>query len=140
MPEFVPIVKRLHTAASCRGAFPQLAQDPAMDMPLFHAFKTAVVLPPADAGYEKERFLHSIRDAARLRRVRKAVALVRDEYEPLYDLEKDWFETLLKLKKPRRDPSRQRGASIELPTLSGGAIVVIIIALRVLFAVLRSMN
>lgn len=138
IPEFTPVVKRLLTVASCRGAFPQLAQEKSMDMPLFRAFKTAVVLPPTEAGYAKEQFLYSLRDAKRVKMVKRSVATLRDQRPLLYALERDWFETLLKLKKPRPRPVAA-AAAVESSSfeLAGVGWPVFFIGLFVLRVVLR---
>ena len=138
VPEFVPTINRLKQTAACRGEFPTIAQAKVMDMGLFRAFKTAVVLPPAEAGYERERFLQSIRDGKRLKKVKKATKFIRTNYPMLYALEKDWFETILAMKKPASTTSTSQRSefSIELPEIGWGTWILISFALRVLFRIL----
>jgi hypothetical protein len=120
VPEFAPVVTRLRTAAACRGEFPRLAQLPGMDLPLFNAFKSAVVLPPAEAGRVRDRFVRSIQDKKRLKEVQKAAKLVQSKYPILFALERDWFATISKLKGTSQIASREvdsggGGFSFEMP-------------------------
>ena len=137
MPELTPVVKRLRTAAACRGEFPKLAATKGMDMPLFNAFRKIVVLPPAEAGYIREQFIQSLADRARVRDVRRAIRIIGSQYSILYGLERDWFSTLEGLKKPRVIGESGDGGGFELPEISWFGWVLIFIALR---AVLRLMT
>ncbi|MEZ6069417.1 MAG: hypothetical protein R3C10_03890 [Pirellulales bacterium] len=80
--------------------FAQMVQERRADLPLVRAFKSAVVAATGEAGFAKERFLQSIHQRSRLRNVQRAVRTIRDKYPTLYALERDWFETLLRMKKP----------------------------------------
>ncbi|MDX1925053.1 MAG: hypothetical protein SFV81_00965 [Pirellulaceae bacterium] len=94
LPELAPVVNRLRTAAACRGEFPRLMQESWMDSKLFEAFKTAVVLPPVDAGMVRERFLSRVTDKNHLKKLQTAVKKIESEFPVLYALEADWFQTL----------------------------------------------
>lgn len=72
---------------------------------LFHAFKTAVVLPQSDAGFVRERFTGQIPTKKDLTAIRKAVEKIQQNYPTLYALERDFFETLRKLKLTKRKSS-----------------------------------
>ena len=63
---------------------------------------------------------------------------IKRDYPILYDLEKDWFETLAKLK-PRResDPISVDLGGIDWGSVSPALIFLIIFALRILLAALR---
>lgn len=143
LPDLVPLVTRLRTVAACRSAFPQLASTPGIHLPLFHAFKTAVVLPPGEAGPHKEKFIRSIKDKEQLKRTRQTVQKIRQEYPVLFQLESDWFETLSKIKKPRaksvsrEEPEYVFESETNWGALSPGIIVAIVILLRILLAALR---
>lgn len=97
LPEFVPVLDRLKTVANCRAEFPKLAEEAWMVGPLFHAFKTAVVLPQAEAGIVRERFTGSIPDQKELKAIRNAVGNIEQRYPVLFALERNFFQTLLKL-------------------------------------------
>ena len=94
LPELAPVVNRLRTAAACRGEFPRLMQESWMDTKLFEAFKTAVVLPPVDAGTVRERFLSRITEKNQLKKIQTAVKKIEADFPVLYALERDWFQTL----------------------------------------------
>lgn len=93
-PELGPIANRLRTVAKCRVDFPKLGQTPGMDMGLFNAFKSIVVLPPGDAVRVKSQFARSIPDKKHLKEIQKGVQVVQREFPHLMDLERDWFTTL----------------------------------------------
>lgn len=111
LPELVPVLDRLKTVANCRSEFPKLAQEPWMIGPLFHAFKTAVVLPQAEAGVVRERFTSSIPHRRELAAIRYAVKNIEQYYPVLFALERNFFQTLLKLELPAN-----RAASLQPPT------------------------
>ncbi|MCC6511230.1 MAG: hypothetical protein IT423_19165 [Pirellulaceae bacterium] len=118
LPELAPVVGRLRTAAACRAEFPKLSQESWMDLKLFEAFKTAVVLPPADAGYVRESFLARIGDKQHLKKIKHAVRKLQAEHPILYALEHDWFQTLANHKiryVPSADGSS--GISFSLPEM-----------------------
>jgi hypothetical protein len=94
LPELAPVVNRLRTAAACRGEFPRLMQESWMDAKLFEAFKTAVVLPPVDAGAVRERFLSRVTNKNQLKKLQAAVKKMATEFPVLYALEADWFQTI----------------------------------------------
>ena len=102
-PDLSGVLQRLRTTAICRAEFPKLASSPGMHLPLFHAFKTAVVLPPNEAGYVREQFLRSIDDRKELKRIKKSIAVIQRDYSVLFALEKDWFKMIRDLKKPPRE-------------------------------------
>lgn len=139
LPEFRPAVVRLRTTAAARGHFPSLAQSKSMDMKLFRAFKTAVVLPPAEAGFQREKFIQSIKDKKRLKKVRRAVEFIREENELLYNLEKDWFETILTMKlRKNTAAARQRSTfSFALPEFGWGTWFVVLTILRIVLRIMR---
>lgn len=146
VPEFQPVVTRLRTAAACRAQFPALTQSKSMDMDLFRAFKSAVVLPPAEAGYQREKFLQKIRDKKHLKQVQKAVKHIRSDHDVLYELEKDWFETILTLKKPGaarrvdRDSYQSTSSSFELPEMGWGTWIAIAFILRLVIRFMMMNN
>ena len=94
LPELAPVVNRLRTAAACRGEFPRLMQEGWMDAKLFEAFKTAVVLPPVDAGSVRERFLSRVTEKTHLKKIQNAVKKIEADFPVLFALERDWFQTL----------------------------------------------
>ena len=98
LPELAPVVKRLRTAAACRGEFPRLLQEPWMGRKLFEAFKAAAVLPPSEAGFVRERFMARITSKGQLKKIKAAVSKIESNYPVLYALERDWFTTLKKHK------------------------------------------
>lgn len=99
-PELRPTVARMRMVAACRSEIPKLTTLPNADIGLVHAFKSAVVQPAKDAGPIRERFLQSVRDVGRWKKIRNMVKAIRKQYPAIYQLERDWFETILKLKKP----------------------------------------
>ena len=108
-----------------------------MDKGLFRAFKSVVVVPAGEAGYAKEKFLQSIRDRKRLKQLKRAVRQLQQEYPELFALERDWFETMLSMKKPVGQASRPirgepSGASFEMPDLSWGTVFAGLILVRFL--------
>ncbi|MEM6692201.1 MAG: hypothetical protein AAF664_22420 [Planctomycetota bacterium] len=104
-PDQAPVIKRLRTTASCRGEFPKMAKMPSMHLGLFRAFKTAVVLPPADAGYVREQFLRSINDRKEFKQIKRSIASLEKQYPMLYALERDWFQNIRSRKKPPKAES-----------------------------------
>jgi hypothetical protein len=138
LPDLRPLVTRLRTVAACRGEFPRLASSAGKCLPLFHAFKTAVVLPPGEAGPHKEQFIRGVRERKQLKAIRQMVQKIQTEHPVLFQLEKDWFETLLKLKLRRR--SEPISISIgESPLGSFGPLLVFaaILLIRALLVALR---
>lgn len=102
-PHLTGAIKRLRTAASCRAEFPKLATASGMHLELFQAFKTAVVLPPQEAGYVREQFFRSIENRKELKNIKHAIGIIRKDYPVLYALERDWFKSILDTKKPLRE-------------------------------------
>ena len=121
-PDVAGVVKRLRTAAMCRSEFPKLASAKGMHLPLFHAFKTAVVLPPSEAGYVREQFLRSIEDRKQLKTIKRSIGIIQKEYPVLYALEKDWFKTIRETKAPPRERAEQ-GSLFEGADFSGAGVV-----------------
>ena len=111
-----------------------------MDNGLFHAFKTAIVLPPAEAGYQREKFIQTIANRKQLKSVKKAVKYIREDHELLYELERDWFETILALKRPSATTQavRESTSSFELPDFGWGTYIVIAILIRILIRVMMN--
>ncbi len=139
MPELRPTMARLRTAASCRGEFPRLTTVPNADLPLIHAFKSVVVRPAGDAGPIRERFLRSIRDRDRLKKVQRMVKFIKQEYPMLFQLEKNWFETILTMNRRSVASATAAGGDsggLEL-SIPYWLIVVVVIVIRVLFSFLR---
>jgi hypothetical protein len=139
LPDLRPLVNRLRMVAACRGEFPRLASSMTGCLPLVHAFKSAVVLPPAEAGMHKEQFIRSVKDKRQVKQVKQAAQKIKSEFPLLYDLEKDWFETLMKLKARYATESAfsNAGGSIEWESLGPGVVFAIIILLRFLLMALR---
>jgi hypothetical protein len=136
LPELVPVLDRLKTVANCRAEFPKLAQEPWMTWPLFHAFKTAVVLPQTEAGIVRERFTGSIPDKKELTRIRKAVANIEQQYPILYALERNFFQTLIKLELNTTVPKQTK--SIRQDDGDGGFGWVIILICFIIIKVLAA--
>jgi hypothetical protein len=139
LPDLRPLVTRLRTVAACRGEFPRLAASAGNCLPLFHAFKTAVVLPPGEAGPHKDQFIRTVRDRQQIKAVRQLVERIRSDYPVLFQLEKDWFETLLKLK-PRQVKTESMTFSTgesEWGSFGPVAVFAAIILLRILLSALR---
>ncbi len=134
LPELAPVVGRLRTAAACRAAFPKLSQESWMDNKLFNAFKSAVVLPPTEAGYARESFMARIRDQSHLKKIRQSVRKLEQEYPLLYSLEHDWFQTLTKhkLRHVSVDGATSSGVSFSLLEMGWPMWLLIFIAVRVL--------
>ena len=141
MPELTPVVRRLRTAAACRGEFPKLAAAKGMDLPLFNAFRKIVVLPPSEAGYIREQFIQSLGDRNRVKDVRRAIRIIDSDYSILYGLERDWFATLQGLKRPRaagEAGAQSGGGGFELPEISWVGWIVIFIAIRAVLRLIMS--
>lgn len=139
MPELAPVVKRLRTAAACRGEFPKLASVRGMDMALFNAFRRIVVLPPAEAGYIREQFIQSLYNRARVKDVRRAIRVIKTDYSILYGLERDFFSTLENLKRPRAvGQASQGGGGFELPEIGWFGWILIVIVIRVIVRLMMS--
>ncbi len=141
LPDLAAVVKRLKIVAACRGEFPKLSQESWMDRELFQAFKNAIVMPPAEAGYARERFLARIKDKRQLSRVKAAVRRLQTEFPVLFALESDWFATVAKYKLHRasagnEDNSGQGG--FELPGIGWPAWLIIFVILRVLANLMMS--
>jgi hypothetical protein len=142
LPELRPLVARLRTVAACRGEFPRLASSVTGALPLFHAFKSAVVLPPAEAARHKEEFIRKVRDRQQVKLVRRTVRSIEREHPMLYELEKDWFETLSKLKVRRSKASKAEGVpsrtgDVEWSYFSPALAFAVIVMIRILLAVMR---
>jgi hypothetical protein len=137
LPELVPVLDRLKTVANCRSEFPKLAQEPWMVGPLFHTFKTAVVLPQAEAGIVRERFTGSIPSRKELGAIRNAVAKIEQSYPVLFALERNFFQTLLKLELNPHRPLAQQYES-NWPRYVWISIVIGFLILRVLLVLFRT--
>lgn len=140
-PELRPTIARLRTVATCRSEFPRLATVKNADLALVRAFKLAVVKPAAEAGPMRERFLNTIKDRKRLQHAQRMTRVIRDQYPILFQLEKDWFETILKMKRPRAvDPVSDwdgDGGGFSF-NLSWTAIILVILFVRLLIRVLMA--
>lgn len=140
LPELQPVVARLRMVAACRGEFPRLVAEQGIDRNLFAAFKTSAVLPPAEGGPVKEQFLRSLHDPDRHRQAVATAKRIRDGHPLLYQLEKDWFDTLIARKKPKRNAPE---IAMELPEFSFGAFAspgigfLLLMLLKVLLLALR---
>jgi hypothetical protein len=139
LPELVPVLDRLKTVANCRSEFPKLAQEPWMVGPLFHAFKTAVVLPQAEAGIVRERFTGSIPSRKELGAIRTAVAKIEQSYPVLFALERNFFQTLLKLELNPHRPQAPQSES-NWPRYVWIALVVGFLILRALLVLFRDLG
>lgn len=135
LPELAPVVNRLRTAAACRGEFPRLSQESWMDGKLFEAFKTAVVLPPVEAGAVRERYLNRIADKVHLKKVQSAVKKIETDFPVLYALERDWFQTLkgFKIRKPESEyESADDSIDFDWSGMGWPAWLVIFVVIRIL--------
>ena len=144
LPELAPVLKRLQTAAACRGAFPQLAQERWMEAKLFRAFKSAVVLPPGEAGFIKEKFIARIRDRKQLKKIQRAARKIETDYPLLHALERDWFTTLEKQKVRRVATESYSGGGggegFGFDGLSWPMVLGIVIILKFVLRLLMHMN
>lgn len=104
-PEFRTLITRLKIVAACRSEFQKLLASKGNDIHLVSAFQSAVILPPDKATGARERFLRSLTSAERIKRVKATAKLIQSQYPVLFNLEKDWFTTILKHK---RLPSREK--------------------------------
>ena len=143
-PELRPTLTRLRTLAACRPQFAALTQEKYVDMPLFRAFKTAVVLPAAEAGPVRERFFQRIKDKNHLKAIKKMIRGIKKDHEILYQLERDWFESLMKMKAPKRVASAGPAEpeyvfdNDDEGGFSWVFWVIVVIIIRVVVAVMRS--
>jgi len=96
LPELRPTMMRVKLVANCRAQFPQLVSMPGMDKDLFNAFRSAAVLPAAEAGRVRESFLRTLTTDARLKKAIHATRQIQSAFPQLYQLEKDWFETIMR--------------------------------------------
>ena len=140
LPDLAPVVNRLKTAAAARGTFPQLAQEKWMQMPLFNAFKKAVVLPPAEAAHVRERFLSRITDKKELKQMQTAIDRMQAQYPLLYALERDWFQTIKKFKVRSTGGESVSVSFSGLADIGWPGMLLTVIAIRVLFRILRMMG
>lgn len=139
LPDLRPLLDRLRAVASCRGEFARLAAAPGVYLPLVHAFKTAVVLPPGEAGPCKDQYIRGLKDRGQLKATRRTVTIVGRDFALLYPLEKDWFETLRTVKL-RRAPTEPVSYSVDFSgwtSFSPAMVVIVLMLIRFFFAALR---
>ena len=146
LPDLTPVVRRLRTAAACRAEFPRLLQEKWMGRRLLDAFKAAVVLPPSEAGFVRERFLARITDKQQLKKIKNAVQRIESDYPVLYALERDWFETLKKFKilhyevGDAYEGGGSGGIDFDFSALTWPVVIGLFIVLRVILRILASGN
>jgi hypothetical protein len=139
LPELAAVVQRLRTVAECRGQFPKLAQEPWMVASLFHALKTAVVLPQSAAGIVRERYTRSFASRKELKAVQQAIVHIEQQYPQLYQLERDLFLTLQKLELVRAQHASTSAGSYGLwqSNYSWLVVICVFILIRAIVAYLR---
>jgi hypothetical protein len=113
-PDFRPLLTRLKIAAACRKEIQHLLARKDTDTHMVSAFRAAIILPPDKAAGSRERFLRSIETKEKMKLVTSTVKIIKHEYPILYDLEKDWFNNIQKMKSL---PSREA-----TPSFSGWSI------------------
>ncbi|GAB5403229.1 MAG: hypothetical protein Aurels2KO_14600 [Aureliella sp.] len=141
LPELEPVVSRLQSMARHRSAFPPLSQESWMPTELFQALKKSAVLPPTEAGFVRERFLRKIENKNQLRQIQQAAVKLESAYPALYELQRDWFETLRKQKRITKKVDLESGSGgfeFSLPEFGWPAWLVVFIILRVIMALIRS--
>jgi hypothetical protein len=129
---------RLRLVATFRPEFPRLAQHRKTDLSLFRFFKTAVVLPPREAGPYKERCLQHLASSDTLKTCQKMVHMMRKEFPSLYQLESDFLGQVLKLKARRQSVEyaiASDGEGWGIPAWLIGVVVLVVI--RALMAAMR---
>jgi len=140
-PDLRNAAERLGTMAIARHEFPQLATDEDFDSNFFSRLKKILIISPRDAGDLKDEVLLRVRKSPKItKRVKKMIRLLEDELPDVYDLEVDWFEMLLASEKLRSRGSfnSQSESSVDSAGITWGAIIVILIVLRVVFRIFSS--
>lgn len=139
LPEFQPAVSRLRIVAGCRSEFPKLAAEQGMNRDLFAAFKTAVVLPPAEAGPIKQRFLRSLHDADRHRSAVSTAKMIKSKHPLIYDLERDWLDAIITRKRPQANAPESivETPDFDFSGMMPGLGVMLLILLRLLLLLAR---
>ncbi len=97
------------------------------------------MLPPAEAALHKEEFIRKVRGRQQLKVVRRTVQLIERDHPLLYDLEKDWFETLGKLKarRTKAQPVRSGTGEVEWSYYSPLVVFGVIVMVRILLVLMR---
>lgn len=140
LPELQPVINRMRKIAEHRSDFPPLSQESWMVPELFQALKKSAVLPPTEAGYVRERFLRRIKSRQQLRRIKTAAKRLESAYPALYEIQRDWFQTLQKQKGVTKtvDPEYgSGGVEFSMPEFGWPAWLILFIVLRAIVAAMR---
>ena len=135
LPELRVVVERLTHVARLRDMFTQLERHPACQPMLLNALRRIVVLPPREAGAFREQMLRSVRASENLHLYKKMIGVLKQEFHPIYQLESDWLENVVRQRKRSRATSNG-GGGVEMPEVQIPAWV-FIIGIIVLIRLLR---
>jgi hypothetical protein len=100
LPEYAATAARLRAVANVRGELIDTLRE-TTDAKFAYSLQRALVSPPAESGTLREQYIESLISE---RRIAKAIEMVRryvSVHPQIYELERDWFDTLL-------DPANQR--------------------------------
>lgn len=98
-PDLQYALQRLQVVADCRERIPLLTEHPDFDRRVFSVFKRVLVLSPREAAHAKEDALRSLQSSERRRAVYRMVKLIERELPELYELERDWLDSLKRRKR-----------------------------------------
>ncbi len=111
-PELAIVVERLQKAAELRPHFPKLAQELGKNLSLFNNFRKSLTMPPRDLAGMKEAIMRSLFEGNQASSYKRAAKIIRDRYPELYAFEPQWFDDIIRARKP--------GSGWQLPSLQLG--------------------
>lgn len=139
-PELKAAGDRLLHVATYRPLFAQLAQHKHFNPKFFGVVKQLVVLPPREAGALKDDVLRSLASHDALTDAKRMAKTMKAEFQQIYELDTEWFDSIIKLKK-RASPvqgSQYAEGDGEGCAIPSWAIVIAVITILRLLARLSS--
>jgi len=88
---------------------------------MLSALKRIIVVPPRYAGSFREQILRSLMASDNLVGYQKMVAMIRNDFPQIYDLEPDWLATI------ERRQKRSRSHGIEIVVMAVVCVVLLIL-------------
>ncbi len=100
LPEYAATAARLRVVANLRGELVETMRETG-DAKFAYSLQRALIAPPAESGTLREQYIESLISEQRVAMAVETVRQYASVHPQIYELERDWFDTLL-------DPANQR--------------------------------
>ncbi len=100
-PDLKATVERLLRVLDIRPEFPQLLDHPSTVKGIFSAFKDAATASRKEAARIRQATLPKVNSSNRRRRAYKMARRVKRQFPELYELDRQWWDHLLRMKPSR---------------------------------------